>query len=51
VFLDKKGFANRATFVIDIDGRIRSSIITEPGLARDVAEYRAALDRLTPAHA
>ncbi|PZE29921.1 MULTISPECIES: peroxiredoxin [unclassified Curtobacterium] len=51
VFLEKKGFANRATFVIDTDGRIRASIITEPGLARDVSEYRAALDRLTPAPA
>jgi peroxiredoxin len=51
VFLEKKGFANRATFVIDTDGRIRASIISEPGVARDVAEYRAALDRLVPAHA
>jgi mycoredoxin-dependent peroxiredoxin len=50
VFLDKKGFATRATFVIDVDGRIRASIITEPGLSRDVDEYRAALDKLTPAH-
>jgi peroxiredoxin len=50
VFLEKKGFATRATFVIDADGRIRASIITEPGIARDVAEYRAALDRITPAH-
>ena len=46
VFLDKKGFATRATFVIDVQGRIKASIITEPGLQRDVAEYRAALDRL-----
>lgn len=51
VFLEKKGFANRATFVIDTDGRIRASIISEPGVARDVAEYRAAIDRLVPAHA
>jgi len=49
VFLEKKGFANRATFLIDADGRIRSSIITEPGVARDLPEYRAALDRLAPA--
>lgn len=46
VFLEHKGFANRATFVIDVEGRIRASIISEPGVARDVAEYRAALDRL-----
>jgi mycoredoxin-dependent peroxiredoxin len=50
VFLEKKGFATRATFLIDVDGRIRASIITEPGRARDVAEYRAALERLAPAH-
>ncbi|MBY0177317.1 peroxiredoxin [Curtobacterium herbarum] len=46
VFLEKKGFATRATFVIDVNGRIKASIITEPGVARDVTEYRAALDRL-----
>ena len=46
VFLEHKGFANRATFVIDVQGRIRASIISEPGVARDVTEYRAALDRL-----
>ncbi len=46
VFLEEKGFANRATFVIDVKGRIRASFITEPGLQRDVAEYKAALDRL-----
>ena len=46
VFLDKKGFATRATFVIDVQGRIKASIITEPGLQRDVAEYKVALDRL-----
>ncbi|MCJ1712571.1 peroxiredoxin [Microbacterium sp. M1A1_1b] len=46
VFLEHKGFANRATFVIDVTGRVRASIISEPGVARDVTEYRAALDRL-----
>lgn len=51
VFMERKGFANRATFLIGTDGRIRASIITEPGLARDVEEYRAALDRLVPVHA
>jgi peroxiredoxin len=50
VFLEKKGFANRATFVIDVEGRIRASVISEPGVARDVTEYRAALDRLAPVH-
>ncbi|WP_066520284.1 peroxiredoxin [Curtobacterium ammoniigenes] len=51
VFLERKGFATRATFVIDADGRIRASVITEPGVARDIAEYRRALDRLAPVHA
>jgi peroxiredoxin len=48
VFIERKGFANRATFLIGTDGRIRASIISEPGVARDVREYQAALDRLEP---
>lgn len=47
VFLDDKGFANRATFLIDIDGVIRASFITAPGQARSLEEYRAALEELT----
>jgi peroxiredoxin len=43
VFLDAKGFANRATFLIDIDGVIRASFITAPGQARSLEEYQAAL--------
>jgi peroxiredoxin len=43
VFLEEKGFANRATFVIDIDGVIRASFITAPGQPRSLAEYTAAL--------
>jgi peroxiredoxin len=48
VFLEHKGFANRATFLIDVDGIIRSQFVTAPGQARDVADYRAALDALVP---
>ncbi|MES1169957.1 MAG: redoxin domain-containing protein, partial [Leifsonia sp.] len=48
VFLDEKGFANRATFVIDIKGVIRASFITAPGEARQIDEYRAALDEVLP---
>ena len=48
VFLDGKGFANRATFVIDENGIIRASFITAPGQARSVEEYRAALDEVRP---
>lgn len=46
VFIEAKGFANRATFLIDIDGFIRASFITAPGEARSLADYRAALAAL-----
>jgi peroxiredoxin len=49
VFLDGKGFANRATFLIDVDGIIRASFITAPGEARSLDAYRAALGELQPA--
>ena len=49
VFLDEKGYANRATFVIDTRGIIRASFITAPGQARSLDEYRAALDEVVPA--
>lgn len=48
VFLEHKGFANRATFLIDRAGIIRASFITAPGEARQIAEYRAALEELLP---
>jgi peroxiredoxin len=47
VFLEHKGFATRATFLIDVDGIIREHFLTEPGQARSLADYRAALDQLT----
>ena len=50
VFLQDKGFANRATFLIDETGIIRASFITAPGEARSFEAYRAALE-LLPAHA
>ena len=46
VFLEEKGFANRATFVIDRAGIIRASFITAPGEARDLEAYRAAIDEV-----
>ena len=46
VFLEHKGFANRATFLIDINGIIRASFITAPGEARSIAEYEAAVEEL-----
>ena len=46
VFIEEKGFANRATFLIDIDGVIRASFITAPGQARSLEEYTEALAEL-----
>ena len=43
VFLEEKGFATRATFLIDIDGVIRATFVTAPGQARSMNEYTAAL--------
>lgn len=51
VFLEHKGFANRASFLIDINGVIRASFITAPGEARSIEAYKAALAELAPAHA
>jgi peroxiredoxin len=50
VFLDQKGFATRATFVIDQRGIIRASFITAPGQARSIDEYRTALEQVLPAN-
>jgi mycoredoxin-dependent peroxiredoxin len=50
VFLEEKGFANRATFVIDAQGVIRASFITAPGEARSIDAYREAIaEVLAPA--
>jgi len=46
VFLEDRGVANRATFVIDEQGVIRDSFITAPGEARDIARYREAVEQL-----
>ncbi|MET4780087.1 peroxiredoxin [Glaciihabitans sp. UYNi722] len=48
VFLEEKGYANRASFLIDSHGIIRASFVTAPGEARSIADYRAALTELTP---
>ena len=42
-FAEERGYANRATFVIDVDGVIRSSFATAPGEARTLEQYRTAL--------
>ena len=46
VFVADKGIANRATFVIDINGNIAGEIITDPGQARDFAAYKAIIENL-----
>jgi len=46
VFLEEAGIANRATFLIGKDGRVASTIVTEPGVARDLSSYREALASL-----
>jgi peroxiredoxin len=49
VFIEEKGFANRATFLIDLDGVIRASFITAPGEARSLEAYETALRELQDA--
>ena len=46
VFLDETGFANRATFVIDKDGKLVAKFVTAPGQARSLDEYDKALESL-----
>jgi peroxiredoxin len=46
VFLEEKGFANRATFLIDIDGVIRATFVTAPGQPRSIEQYAHALSEL-----
>ena len=45
-FLEEKGFATRATFVIDKTGVVRWSVVNTPADARSTDEYRAALAAL-----
>jgi peroxiredoxin len=45
-FLDSRGMATRATFVIDRDGIVRWAVVQGPGEARDVGDYLAALAQL-----
>ncbi len=51
VFLPEKGFANRASFLIDINGIIRASFVTAPGERRSMEAYREALAELAPVSA
>ncbi len=46
-FLEDKGFATRAAFVVDKEGIVRWSVINGPGEARNADEYLAALAELS----
>jgi peroxiredoxin len=46
VFEETKGFAVRATFIIDKEGIVRWNVVNSPGEARDQAEYLKALASL-----
>jgi len=46
VFLEDKGMATRATFVINKDGVITTKFVTAPGQARDFADYQKAIANL-----
>ena len=46
VFLDEQGYANRATFLIDEGGIVRTSFVTAPGEARPLSFYRSAISEL-----
>jgi peroxiredoxin len=45
-FVEPRGFAARATFVIDRDQVVRASFATSPGEPRTLAQYREALAAL-----
>ncbi len=46
VFLPDRGFATRASFLIDQTGAVRSSIVTDAATSRPLAAYREALAAL-----
>jgi peroxiredoxin len=45
-FLEEKGFATRATFVIDMAGVVRWSVVNSPADARSTDDYKAAIAEL-----
>lgn len=47
VFVEHVGAANRGTFIIDSDGILRWSVVTELGKARDTKDYITALENIT----
>lgn len=47
VFVADEGFANRATIVIDKEGKVAAHFVTAPGQAREFGAYREALNALS----
>src|SRR5690625_1009380 len=47
VFGDTAGFATRGSFLLDEDGAVAWSVHSPAGVARSVADYRAAVEALT----
>ncbi len=45
-FVPERGFASRATVLVDADGIVRASFASDTGMPRPLAAYRAALDAL-----
>lgn len=43
VFLEERGIATRASFLIDTDGVVRWSLVTDPASPRPLSAYREAL--------
>jgi mycoredoxin-dependent peroxiredoxin len=48
VFIEERGMATRATFLIDSDGVVRWEVVNGPGEARPIAAYRDAVAALVP---
>ena len=46
VFNDDVGFANRGTFLVDVDGIVRFSEMNSPGEGRDPQAWRDAIKKL-----
>lgn len=46
VFNDQQGFANRGTFLVDIDGIVRFAEMNEPGQGRNSEDWLAAIAAL-----
>lgn len=46
VFEERRGFANRGTFLVDTDGIVRWSLVTDSGQRRDFAGFHAAVEEL-----